>query len=50
LNYLREKPYRSTIELGYSSFGPNSGELDVEALWKKAAMGYPMSPAEIERM
>jgi predicted phage terminase large subunit-like protein len=50
LNYLREKPYLSTIELGYSSFGPNSGELDVEALWEKAAMGYPMSPAEIERM
>jgi predicted phage terminase large subunit-like protein len=50
LNYLREKPYRSTIELGYSSFGPNSGELDVEALWEKAAMGYPMSPQEIERM
>jgi predicted phage terminase large subunit-like protein len=48
LNYLREQPYLSTIELGYSMFAPE--ELDKEALWEKARLGYPMTPEEIERM
>ena len=47
LNYLRVKPPRSTIVRGYSGF---DGELDKEALWEKAMLGYPMSEAEIERM
>jgi predicted phage terminase large subunit-like protein len=50
LNYLRVKPARSTIELGYSAFAPNLEKLDKEALWEKALRGYPMSPEEIERM
>jgi predicted phage terminase large subunit-like protein len=50
LNYLRVEPYLSSIELGYSSFGPSSEPLDKETLWEKAALGYPMSPEEIERM
>jgi hypothetical protein len=29
-------------------FGPE--ELDKEALWEKARLGYPMTPEEIERM
>jgi len=47
LNYLRVKPPLSTISLGYSGF---DGDLDKEALWEKARLGYPMSPEEIERM
>jgi predicted phage terminase large subunit-like protein len=52
LNYLRVKPARSTIELGYSAsaFTPSLEKLDKEALWEKAEAGYPMSPEEIERM
>jgi predicted phage terminase large subunit-like protein len=50
LNYLRVQPYLCSIELGYSDFGPRPGVLDKEALWEKAALGYPMSPAEIEQM
>lgn len=50
LNYLRVQPYRCSIELGYSDFRPRPGVLDKEALWEKAALGYPMSPAEIEQM
>jgi predicted phage terminase large subunit-like protein len=50
LNYLRVQPYLCSIELGYSDFGARPGVLDKEALWEKAALGYPMSPAEIERM
>ena len=50
LNYLRVKPARSTIELGYSAFAPNLEKLDKEALWEEAQRGYPMSPEEIERM
>jgi hypothetical protein len=50
LNYLRVQPYLCSIELGYSDFGPRAGVLDKEALWEKAALGYPMSPAEIEQM
>ena len=30
--------------------GMCSTELDKEELWRKAALGYPMSPAEIDRM
>jgi hypothetical protein len=41
------KPLRPSIVLGYSGF---EGELDKEALWEKALLGYPMSPEEIERM
>jgi len=48
LNYLREQPCLTTIELGYSMFGPE--ELDKEALWEKARLGYPMTPEEIDRM
>jgi predicted phage terminase large subunit-like protein len=47
LNYLRVKPLRPSIVLGCSGF---DGELDKEALWEKAMLGYPMSPEEIERM
>jgi len=47
LNYLRVKPLRPSIVLGRSGF---DGELDKEALWEKAMLGYPMSPEEIERM
>jgi predicted phage terminase large subunit-like protein len=50
LNYLRVKPARSTIELGYSALAPSLEKLDKEALWEKAQAGYPMSPEEIERM
>jgi hypothetical protein len=39
LNYLRDQPCLTTIELGYSIFAPD--ELDKEALWEKAALGYP---------
>jgi Terminase RNaseH-like domain len=48
LNYLREQPHLTTIELGYSMLGPE--ELDKEELWEKARLGYPMTPEEIERM
>jgi hypothetical protein len=47
LNYLRVKPLRPSILLGCSGF---DGELDKEALWEKAMLGYPMSPEEIEGM
>ena len=47
LNYLRVKPLRPSIVLGCLGF---DGELDKEALWEKAMLGYPMSEAEIERM
>jgi hypothetical protein len=50
LNYLREQPQVSTIELGYSMFGQDPRELDREALWEKAMRGYPMTQEEIERM
>jgi predicted phage terminase large subunit-like protein len=50
LNYLREAPQLSSISLGYSMFGPNSGELDKEALWEKAMLGYPLTEAEFDRM
>jgi hypothetical protein len=47
LNYLRVKPLRPSILLGYSGF---EGELDKEALWEKAMLQYPMTEAEIARM
>ena len=47
LNYLRVRPQRPSIVVGYSGF---EGKLDKEALWEKALLGYPMSPEEIERM
>lgn len=50
LNYLREEPPLPSISLGYSTFGPNSGELDKEALWEKAMLGYPISLEEMDRM
>lgn len=50
LNYLRVQSYLCSIELGYSDFGPSSRPLDKEALREKAALGYPMSPQEIELM
>ena len=47
LNYLRVKPELWAIVLGPSSF---DRELDREALWEKAMLGYPMTEAEIARM
>jgi len=46
LAFRRPALTRSTIS--YSMFGPE--ELDKEALWEKARLGYPMTPEEIERM
>ena len=50
LNFLREEPQLPSISLGYSMSGPNSGELDKEALWEKAMRGYPISLEEMDRM
>jgi predicted phage terminase large subunit-like protein len=50
LNYLREEPLLPSISLGYSMSGPNSGKLDKEALWEKAALGYPITLEEMDRM
>jgi hypothetical protein len=50
LNYLREEPRLPSISLGYSIFGSNSGKLDKEALWEKAALGYPITLEEMDRM
>ncbi|MGB2899218.1 MAG: phage terminase large subunit [Candidatus Acidiferrum sp.] len=50
LNYLREEPLLPSISLGYSMFGSNSGELDKEALWEKAMLGYPLSEEEFDRL
>ena len=47
LNYLRVKPELWAIVLGPSSV---DRELDKEALWEKAMLGYPMTEAEIARM
>ena len=50
LNFLRQEPPLLSISLGYSMFGPNSGELDKEELWEKAMLGYPISLEEMDRM
>jgi hypothetical protein len=50
LNYLREEPLLPPISLGYTTFGPNSGKLDKEALWDKAVRGIPLTPAEFDRL
>jgi hypothetical protein len=50
LNYLREEPPLLSISLGYSMFGPNSGELDKEELWEKAMLGYPLTEEEFDRI
>jgi predicted phage terminase large subunit-like protein len=50
LNYLREEPQLLSISLGYSTFGPNSRELDKEAIWEKAMRGIPLTAAEFDRL
>jgi hypothetical protein len=40
----------SILWVGYSTFGPNSRELDKEALWDKAMRGYPITLEEMDRM
>jgi predicted phage terminase large subunit-like protein len=50
LNYLREEPQLLSMSLGYSMFGPNSGELDKEAIWQKAMRGLPLTVAEFNRL
>ena len=48
LNYFRERSAGPAPFLMPGS--TSSAALDKEALWEKAIRGYPMSPAEIERM
>jgi predicted phage terminase large subunit-like protein len=50
LNYLREEPQLLPISLGYLTFGPNSVELDKEAIWDKAMRGIPLTAAEFDRL
>ena len=50
LNYLREEPLLPPISLGYSTFGPNSGELDKEAIWQKAIQRLPLTAAEFDKL
>jgi len=50
LNYLRGELQLSPISLGYSMFGPNSGELDKEAIWLKAMRGFPLTEAEFDKL
>jgi hypothetical protein len=48
LNYFRERLAAPAPFLMPGSTG--SAESDKEALWEKAMRGYPISPAEIDRM
>ena len=48
LNYLRERAYGPLPFL--MPGGTSSAEMDKEELWRKAILGYPISPAESERM
>jgi predicted phage terminase large subunit-like protein len=52
LNYLRQESFTADPELNRLMLGLKDSQelLDKEELWRKARLGYPMSPDEIARM